>query len=254
LDLLITSIVLLVLFFATYSQRRTWITLGSATLSIALVAGFVFFSTAQGSSQTHDGLAQLAKRLPAGWDQPALKLAAAIEQASTSLARTRKEAAAHQPILAASISDWFSWGSWSKTETKTEPEAEPEAGPEPEPASDASADVPIKWLLDEPATNETFALSGTNVSDQPLRDVQAVLKPDSGKGELALALDLEGRNGGAVIPPGARFSLAAATLTKADAKELGGAVLSVSYVQDGKRRASIMYLSPPTIAALTANN
>lgn len=254
MDLLITSIVLLGLFFATYSQRRTWITLGSATLSIALITGFVFLSTAEESNPVRDGLTRLAMKLPSGWDQRALDLANAIEQASVASAAARKRAAerAPEPILAASISDWFSWGSWSKTETETK--TEPEAGPEPEPASEASADVPIKWLLDEPATNETFALSGTNVSDQSLRDVQAVLKPDSGKGELALALDLEGRNGGAVIPPGARFSLAAATLTKADAKELGGAVLSVSYVQDGKRRASIMYLSPPTIAALTANN
>jgi len=250
LDLLITSIVILVLLFATYSERRTWLTLGSTALSIVLITGFIFLSTAEESNPVRDGLTRLATKLPSGWDQPALGLANAIGQASVASAAARKQAAARapEPVLAASISDWFSWRSWSKTEPETGREAEPK----PEPASEASADVPIKWLLDAPATNETFALSGTNVSDHPLEDVQAVLKPDSGEGEVAL--DLEGRHGRALIPPGARFSLAATALTKDDAKKLGGAVLSVSFVQDGRRKASIMYLPPPTIAALAAGD
>jgi len=238
LDLLVAGIVFVLLFVATYSQRRTWVTLGSAALSIALVAAFVVFSTAQGSSQVHDGLAQLAKALPAGWDRPALHVTAAIEHASTSLARARKDAAAHEarPVLTASAADWFSWGAWFKTDPETERTA-----------------APIKWFLDAPssAANEAFAVSGANVSDQPLKVVRAVLKPDSGARKLKLTLDVEGHDDAkdAVVPPGARFRLKAVGLTASEAEELGGAILSVAYELAGRRKTSIMYLTPATLTA-----
>jgi len=265
LDLLVAGIVLLLLFVATYSQRRTWITLGSTALSIVLIAGCVFFLTAQGSSQTDQGLAQLAKTLPAGWDQPALKFTAAMEQVASSLARARKRAAERaaarepQPVLTASITRWFSWGAKSGADAEAEPDpappapAEAEAAPtdiEATPADlEAAPHVPIKWFLDAPTrtASEAFLLSGANVSDQPLENVQAVLKPDSGVGELALVLEVEGRDGGAVIPPGARFSLATDRLTKDGAKQLSGAILSFAYVQAGRRKSSIMYLTPPML-------
>lgn len=252
MDLVIAGIVVFAVLLASYSTRRDWIALGSASLSVALVAGCVFFSTAQDSSQIHDGLARLAKRLPAAWDQPALKLTAAIEQASTSLARARKEAAARPPILAGSITDWFSWGSGSKTQSDAEPEPVSDDSPE----APISPETPIAWLLDEPppANSKAFLLSGANVSDQPIKAVQAVLKPDSGEGELALVLNVEGRDGGAVIPPGARFNLTAARLTASEAEQLGGAILSVAYVQAGRRKTSIMYLTPPMLAQRAASD
>jgi len=264
LDLLLAGIaVLLLLFVATYSQRRTWITLGSTALTIVLISAGVLFSTAQGSSQIHDGLAQLAKALPAGLDRPALKLTAALERASTSLARARKQAAHRepQPVLAASLSDWLSWGSWFPAK----PEAERKAAPEPElpQAEDARAvlgdlsDAPIKWFLDEPppTARETFQLSGANLSDQPLEDVQAVLKPDKGIGELALVLELDGRDAsGAAVPPGARFGLSAPSLANKAASQLGGAILSFGYVQAGRRKTSIMYLTPPMLAQAAAHD
>jgi hypothetical protein len=254
LDLLVTSFVLLLLFVATYSKRRTWIALGSTALSIALITGFVFLSTAREPNPVRDGLARLATKLPSGWDQRALDLANAIEQVSVASVAARKRAAERPPerILAASISDWFSLGPWFKTKTKTEPDAKPET----KPASEAGAEAPIKWSLDQPATNDMFALSGTNISDQPLVDVQAVLKPDADAKVFDLTLQPDRKTGknGSVIPPGARFSLAASALTKDEAKHLGGAILSVSYLQDGSRKTSIMYLSPPTIAALTASD
>jgi len=259
LDLLVAGVVFVLLFVATYSQRRTWITLGSAALSIALVAACVFFSTAQGSSQIHNGLTQLAKALPAGWDRPALHVATAIEQAATSLARARKDAAAHeaQPVMTASVADWFSWGSWFKGEPDAERTAAPDADPETEAEAgtdmDAGAGAPIKWFLNAPssAANDAFAVSGANVSDQPLKVVRAVLKPDSGAGKLKLTLDVEGhdRAQGAVVPPGARFHLKAEELTASQAEELGGAILSVAYELAGRRKTSIMYLTPATLTA-----
>jgi len=217
----------------------------------------VVFSTAQGSSQVHDGLAQLAKALPAGWDRPALHVTAAIEHASTSLARARKDAAAHaaRPVLTASAADWFSWGSWFKTEPEAERTAAPDAEPETEaePGADMSTGAPIKWFLDAPssAANEAFAVSGANVSDQPLKVVRAILKPDSGARKLKLTLYVEGHDDvkGAVVPPGARFRLKAVGLTASEAEELGGAILSVAYELAGRRKTSIMYLTPATLTA-----
>lgn len=252
MDLVVAGTVIFALLLASYSTRGDWVALGSTALSIVLIAGFFFLSTAGEPNPFRDGLTGLATKLPSGWDQRALDLANAIEQVSVASVAARKQAAERppEPILAGSFSDWFSLGSSSKTE----PEAEPAL--KPKPASESRAGVPIKWLLDEPATNQIFALSGTNVSDQPLADVQAVLKPDSDATVFDLTLQSTGTTGrrGSVIAPGARFSLAATALTKDQAKHLGGAILSVSYVQDGNRKTSIMYLSPPTIAALTAGD
>jgi hypothetical protein len=267
LDLLVAGIVLLLLFVATYSQRRTWITLGSTALTIVLIAGCVIFSTAQsqGSSQIYGGLAQLAKGLPAGWDRPVLKLTAAIEQASTSLAQARTEATAQapQPMMTASVTDWFSWGAWFEADQQVEGKAETEPGSEADPAAEPDAkaepvavtspDAPIKWFLDAPSPSAggAFAVRGANMSDEPLKVVRAVLKPDSGTGKVKLTLDVEGHDGveGKVVPPGARFSLKAADLTASEAGQLGGAILSVAYVQAGRRKSAIMYLTPPTLVA-----
>lgn len=262
MDLLIAGIVLFLLFVATYSQRRTWIALGSTALTVVLVGGGVVFATAQvsttqGPAHVHDGFAQLAKSLPAGWDARALKLTGAIEQASTSLARARTQSPERdpRPVLTASVSDWFSFGSWFKAEPETEETAAPDGEPEAkaEPAAGAGADAPIKWFLDppSPAANETFAVRGTNVSDQPLKVVRAVLKPDSGTGKVKLKLAVEGHDGtdGAVVPPGARFRLEAGGLTASEAEAFGGAILSFAYVQAGRRKSAIMYLTPETLTA-----
>lgn len=245
MDLLIAGIAVLLLFVATYSQRRTCIALGSTALTVVLISAAVLFSTAQGPSQIHDGLAQLARSLPAGWDRPALKLTAAIERASTSLARAREQAA-HEPdtVLTASVADWLSWEAWFGA--NQDAEAKPAAEPEAEPAAERSSDAPIKWFLNAPPPNGgAFAVSGANVSDQPLKVVRAVLKPDSGGRKLKLTLDVEGQDSAddAVVPPGTRFSLKAADLTASEARQLGGAILSVAYAQAGRRKTSIMYLT-----------
>jgi hypothetical protein len=166
-------------------------------------------------------------------------------------------------MVTASVTDWFSWGAWFKAErqvereAKTEPgaEADPATEPEPkaEPVADKSSDAPIKWFLDAPSPSAggAFAVRGANMSDQPLKVVRAVLKPDSGAGKLKLTLDVEGHDAaeGEVVPPGAQFSLKAPDLTASEAEQLGGAILSVAYVQAGRRKSAIMYLTPPTLVA-----
>jgi len=174
----------------------------------------------------------------------------------------------------ASITEWFDWTSEpaqetvediSVQETDEDISAEIDLGPAPraetapraEPVPAAASDAPIKWLLDapSPSTNNAFAVSGANVSDEPLKVLRAVLKPDSGTGKLALTVEVEGHDGadGAVVPPGARFSLKTDALTASEATQIGGAILSVAYVQAGRRKTSIMYLTPPMLAARTTS-
>lgn len=113
--------------------------------------------------------------------------------------------------------------------------------------------APVKWLAEAsaPADMDKILLTGTNISSTPLEDIQAVLKPDSDTSSLgienvALSLRVDGQEGtatpGESIPPGARFHLEAADLSKSDARQLGGAILSFAYSQGGRRRTSIMYL------------
>ena len=94
-----------------------------------------------------------------------------------------------------------------------------------------------------------LSISGTNVTSQAMEDVHAVLKPDSGRAELELLLDVEGHVYGnaTTIPAGARFSLVTEGPGE-DGSELGGAILSLRYVQAGRRKTSIFYLSPAMLA------
>jgi len=266
LDLLAAGIVVFALLLASYSTRNTWIALGSMAISMAALLGFLFLYTASDSGPMRASLTALAKELPAGWDKPVLDLAATLERTSTAVAQALS--ARREPIQAASTTGWFG----ATAEIAVAPESPRPESPRPEPATPASAtpasatpepptrepptsepptpESAIQWFLDEPPPpdSKAFLIDGLNASDQPLEAVQAVLKPDSGAGELELVLEVEGGKGGAVIPPGERFSLAAETLTEDEAKQLGGAILSVAYVQAGRRKTSIMYLTPPMLA------
>lgn len=250
MGLFAAGIVLFLLFVATYSQRRTWVALGSTALSMALIAGVVFLLASPDPGSIRQGIARLAKDLPAGWDRRALDLAGTIEQASASLARARKRVSGREPVRAASTADW------PPRAPETAPESEPEPVPAPAPMpGHGSLGAPIRWLLDEPppAASKTFLLSGINASDQPLEAVRAVLKPDRGGREFVLALAVEGGSGD-VIPPGARFRLAAPGLARDEAEQLGGAILSFGYVQAGRRQTAITYLTPPMLAQRAARN
>ena len=127
----------------------------------------------------------------------------------------------------------------------------------------AKSDAPVKWFPDAPPPKdeEMILLTGANVSSMPLEDIQATLKPDShdtagGINGLALSVRIEGQDdtaldpgsAGRVVPPGARFYLQAANLSEADAKQLGGAIVSFAYSQAGRRRTSILYLKQTAFA------
>lgn len=250
MDLIAAGIVVFALLLASYSTRRTWIALGSMAVSIALLFGALVLYSAQYPGQIRPALTQIAEELPPGWDQPALAIASAIEQASTSLARAAKSraerpAAAHEPLQAATTTNWFA--------ATSEPQVQTPAKPEPAPEPAAAPDAPIEWQLEAPASadSETFQLGGTNVSSQPLEKVRAVLKPDTDTANVALTIHVDGQAGdGMVIPPGAKFNLVAPALSDAAAAELGGAILSLAYVQEGKRKKAIMYLTPPMLGKL----
>ena len=84
----------------------------------------------------------------------------------------------------------------------------------PDPAG-GNSQSPVAWALDDhdgqgPVTSPWgFSIGGTNVSDQALEQVQAVLKPDATEREIPLALSVEGDGAGdgSVIPAEANFSL-----------------------------------------------
>lgn len=139
--------------------------------------------------------------------------------------------------------------------TPPEPAAAPptETPPDTPPENfENAAGAPVKWLPDAPHPDgvDMVLLSGTNVSDAPLEDIEATLKPDLGGGtaaieSLALRLRIEGQDAqgpAASVPPGTRFHLQAAGLSEADAERLKGAIVSFAYSQGGRRRTSIMYL------------
>ena len=126
-----------------------------------------------------------------------------------------------------------------------------------------AAGAPVKWLAEAsaPADMDKILLTGTNISSMPLENIQAALKPNSDTSSLGienvhLSLRVDGQDGtaapGASIPPGARFHLEAADLSKSDARQLGGAILSFAYSQGGRRRTSIMYLQRTALSGPSA--
>ncbi len=135
------------------------------------------------------------------------------------------------------------------------------AKPEPAPAKQAAREVsqyPVAWVIGEShvqissSGSEGFLISGTNVAEQALEQVHAVLKPDSSKQEFDLVLNVEGQKlgDGAVIPAGARFSLVTEAPNGDAAEQHGGAILAFRYVQAGQHKTSILYLTPSMVGQL----
>jgi len=246
LSLFAAGVAILALLFASYSRRSTWLALGSTTLSVALI-GCLLLATSRDPSQLRMRFAWIANALPLVLERQNLDdLATAIERASTSsscdagqrpecgtAASAKTPPAGREAMQAASTTSWFG----SKPESK------------------ATSDSPVTWRLGDPQVQASsssggFLIGGTNVSDQALEKVQAVLKPDSSQRELALVLTVEGHNleDGAVIPAGARFSLVSESPNADGAKQFGGAILTFRYVQAGQRKTSILYLTPSMVS------
>ena len=122
----------------------------------------------------------------------------------------------------------------------------------------------VLWLFEQPSNPSLFALapddkgakvdgfliSGRNTSEQPLTEVQGVLKPDSGEGNLELNLSLSGNptdESVRTIPPGAQFSLVyvfskqKALSANGFVEKFGGAVFTFHYTHAGTQKALICY-------------
>jgi hypothetical protein len=108
-----------------------------------------------------------------------------------------------------------------------------------------------------------FLISGKNTSDQPLIEVQGVLKPDSGDGNLELNLSLNGNPTDEIvrtIPPGAQFSLAyvfskhqKALSANGFIEKFGGAVFTFHHTHAGVQKAFICYFSASRFRTEIAN-
>jgi hypothetical protein len=247
LGLFAAGVVLLALFIASYSRRATWIALGSTALSAAMFVGLLFFATVHEPSQVRARLAWIANQLSlVAGSHTAAELKSAVASISLSCdASQRPEcratagaeppaAAEAEPMQAAAVTDWLG--------RSRDPELTNQA-------PKTTLQSPIAWNLDDgdgqlPVTSPRgFSISGTNVSNEALEEVHAVLKPDSSRGELELVLGVEEpKPGNQVIPAGGRFSLVSENPNE-DGSKLGGAILSFRYVQAGQRKASILYLS-----------
>lgn len=247
MSLFAAGVAILALLFASYSRRRTWLVLGSTTLSVALI-GCLLLATSRDPSQLRMRFAWIANALALVLDRQT------AEELATSLGRIQAPSpcgagqpgcgtemaaapllAEREPVqAAAATAGWF------------------DAKPGPK----ANSQSPVAWTLDDrdvqrPVTSPWgFSISGTNVSGETLEEVHAVLKPDSNQRELALALDVDGHKFevGTIIPAGARFSLFSEAPTEDGSKQFGGAILSFRYVQAGQRKTSILYLSPSMVA------
>ena len=202
-------------------------------LSMAVLFGCLILVTTHDRSQVRMRLAWVADKLPLVLDpQTAADLAASLERVPVATSATpptpRREA-----VQAAASAGWL----------ETKPDAK------------AGSQSPVAWRLDErdaqPASSSDgiFLISGTNVSDQALEQVHAVLKPDASQREVELALSVEGREiQGTVIPAAARFNLVAANPNEAGANQIRGAILTFRYVQAGQRKTSILYLTPSMVS------
>ena len=267
------------LLFATYTTRHSWLACGSAVLSVLALIGVVFLATAK-DRQSQERFAWLATQLEPVLDRQTLdSLTTAAGDVSAVLVERAKARAAAAPDDPRPIEATAS-AAWPAVEGERAPTAEPAAkvAVEPAPAPQAvstltpSADGPVQWLLDEPPSESPvgsgtgFRIGGINVSDQALTDVRGILKPDQTRRRLALTLDVEGRpfEAAAVIPPGAKFTLAqerqaqesqaeesqADSRATADGAEPGGAILTFRYSHGGQRKTKIVYLTAPMLARL----
>ena len=117
---------------------------------------------------------------------------------------------------------------------------------------------PVTWLPDDSIlqVSENPApglwIGGINISDEPLKEVQAILKPDAIHHELQLTVNLQENQfeDKAVVPAGARFTLGA-EIPKTK-KQFGGAILTFRYTFAGRQRAEIFYLTAAMIARLAS--
>jgi hypothetical protein len=280
LSLFAAGAALLALLFASYSRRSTWLALGSTAMSMAALVGLLFVMTSPDQSQVRTRLAWVGSKLPLVLNgQVPDDLITAFEHLLTpsSCDASRRPGcrtvASAEPPAVASTEPPAVASTEPPAVASTEPPATASAEPpavrreamqaaattgwlESKPESKSTSPSPVRWLLGDQhgqassSSAEGFSISGTNVSDQALEQVHAVLKPDASQREVSLALNVDGHKSeaGAVIPAGARFSLVSEIPNGDGLKQFGGAILSFRYIQAGQRKTSILYLTPSMVA------
>jgi hypothetical protein len=228
-------------------------------MSIAALIGIVFVSSFEDANQVRAGLMLLARQLPKVLDQRTLEeLIIAIGQSSSpsncvnERPRCMVASGAESPTPQddnprrpeSSFGAWQAGFTLSSLETKEE--------------SEEISRWPITWRLDgsilQVSENPAPGLwiGGINISAEPLREVQAILKPDAKQHELKLTVNVQGNQfeDKAVIPPGTGFTLGVEN-SKIQ-KQFGGAILTLRYTYAGHQRAEFFYLTQGMIARLAS--
>jgi hypothetical protein len=272
LSLFAAGAALLALLFASYSRRSTWLALGSTAMSMAALVGLLFVMTSPDQSQVRTRLAWVGSKLPLVLNgQVPDDLITAFEHlltpSSCDASRRpgcRTVASAEPPAVASTEPPAVASAEPPAVASVEPPATRREAMQaaattgwlESKPESKSTSPSPVRWLLGDQhgqassSSAEGFSISGTNVSDQALEQVHAVLKPVASQREVSLALNVDGHKSeaGAVIPAGARFSLVSEIPNGDGLKQFGGAILSFRYIQAGQRKTSILYLTPSMVA------
>ena len=254
----VTFALLSALFIATYAGRSAWVACCSSAMSIAALLGTVFVSSFDDAKEVRVGLMLLARQLPLLLDQRTLdELTIAIDQSSSlaNCGRERKSCIVASRVESLILQDDDPRRTGSPSEAPPAKQATFATNSrETKKDSEEIARWPVSWIPDDsilPVSENPapgFWIRGINISDQPLREVQAILKPDANHHELNLTVNVQGNQfeDKAVLPAGARFTLGAG-IPKLK-KPFGGAILTFRYNYAGGQRAEIFYLTAAMIA------
>jgi hypothetical protein len=225
----------------------------STAMSIMAVFAGSLFAALDHSSKAPTTLSWIADRLPMLLDQTAFG-GFQLGQGRRREAANDKLKSGNQTVAAAVVSPTApdSYGDVNTTGSTRFPDA---------------SRSEVVWLFDQPGGPPLFALSpddkgakingflisGKNTSNQPLTEVQGVLKPDSGDGNFELNLSLNGNptdKNVRTIPPGAHFSLVYEFPKRQKVlspygfiEKLGGIVFTFHYTHAGIQKAVICYFS-----------
>ena len=222
-------------------------------MSIMAVFAGSLFAALDHSSKAPTTLSWIADRLPMLLDQTAFG-GFQLGQGTRREAANDKLKSGNQTVAAAVVSPTASdsYGDVNTTGSTRFPDA---------------SRSEVVWLFDQPGGPPLFALSpddkgakingflisGKNTSNQPLTEVQGVLKPDSGDGNFELNLSLNGNptdKNVRTIPPGAHFSLVYEFPKRQKVlspygfiEKLGGIVFTFHHTHAGIQKAVICYFS-----------
>jgi hypothetical protein len=262
LFLFATFVVLSLLLIATYGGRSTLVVCCSTAMSIAALIGIVFVSSLEDVNRVRAGVMLLARQLPKVLDQRTLdELIIAIGQSSSfsscANGRLRCKVASGGESPPPQDNDPRRSGS-SFGAPPARPAAITTIGLETKEESEMDGRWPITWRPDDSilrASENSAAglwIGGINISAEPLREVQAILKPDAKQHELKLTVNVQGHQfeSKAVIPAGAGFTLGVESSKMR--KQFGGAILILRYTYAGHQRAEIFYFTERMIARLAS--